>query len=549
MPTVEQQLGFRYASLASVFAQRGFRYSNTDVEAWRAHRYASVNAVEARRGFRYCSTPAYDPDDPDHLPPPEGMEEWSPWDLAWKCGYGELKVGLTIVTPDGPKDLTGIPHTVELTIEESHLMQWAVYILDPSCEFSPRKVGGDWEGVMNDEAYDADGNLVKYLVIDVTWGGVNQIYIGVPKDFGWERTPPARMDFRWNGSCIADKLFRSGQTAPTLRSGRAGTIWNTAALQDNFDRAGVLCDVSRIKKRPLRLQQRQNEQWITYITEELEACPFAEWYTQGDTVICYQPAYGSHARWTYDSDCLVPKESYGSKASDNVNQVTIRRAVEGQQGTEVQMFNFGNGYSQTFNPPAYGLQYRKLEGNGVLSDIIMRNPDGEVTAVRDVRGGVWPPVLSANKGNQIAQVNWTWGAPPNFLGDGLPGVIEFTHAEPDREDDFGSKFDPVINVTVNDFGDQDKHGVRPLEMAPNSLLVDSAHATEYGEGYLRRKKRERDPQDLDVPLNHILWPGDYYNFVDLVQNFTEKRYVRRVTHVLSDDEDRRGTRLTGVIYG
>ncbi len=52
-----------------------------------------------------------------------------------------------------------------------------------------------------------------------------------------------------------------------------------------------------------------------------------------------------------------------------------------------------------------------------------------------------------------------------------------------------------------------------------------------------------------MPLNHILWPGDYYNFVDLVQNFTEKRYVRRVTHVLSDDEDRRGTRLTGVIYG
>ena len=126
MPTVEQQRGFRYASTLAVAAQRGFRYSNTDVESWRSHRYASTNGVEARRGFRYCSTPARDPDDPHQLPEdeiPEGLEEWSSWDLAWKCGYGVLDVKLTVVTPDGPKDLTGIPHTIEITMEESNLMQ------------------------------------------------------------------------------------------------------------------------------------------------------------------------------------------------------------------------------------------------------------------------------------------------------------------------------------------------------------------------------------------------------------------------------------------
>lgn len=548
MPTVEQHRGFRYASTSSVFAQRGFRYSNTDVEAHRGFRYATTLGVEARRGFRYCSTPAYDPDDESQLPPPDGMESWTPWDLAWKCGYGVLDVKLTIVTPDGPRDLTGIPHTVEVTIEESHQMQWALYILDHTMEFSPRKVGGAWEGVMNGDAYDAAGQLVKYLIIDVTWGGVNQIFIGVPKDYNWERTPPARMDFVWSGACVSDKLFRDGQTAETVRSVRGANVSNIAALQSAFDVAGVKCDLTRVRPHPVRLQHRQNDQPIAWITELLEACPFAEWYTQGDTVVCYQPALGSHARWRYDSDCLVPREGYSNKAGEEVNQVTVRRAVEAKGGTEMNVNAFGNSYSQTFNPPAYGLQVRKLEGQGVLSDIIMRNEDGEVVAVREVRGGVWPPVLSANKGNQIAQVNLTWGAPPNFLGDGLPGVIEFTHAEPDDEDVFGSKFDPVINVTCNDFPAQEK-GVRPLELSPNTLLVDSAHAHLYGDAYMLRKKRERDPQDLDVPLNHLMYPGDYYDFDDLAQNFEEKRYVRRVTHVFSDDEDRRGTRLTGVLYG
>lgn len=544
MPEVEQTRGFRFSSTSSVICERGFHYSNTDVEVLRCHRYATLNSVATQGIFRYASAQA-----PDAA---LGPGEMAPWDLAWKCGIGDLTWSLTIWTPTDTYDISELAHTLEITLEESQLMQWSLSFTDPTGEFSPRKVGGDWEGVMDASAYDSSDNLIKLLIMNIEWGGMTEVFVGVPKHYGWTRVAPGKVDFVWSGSCVADKLFRKSATAPTLRTTSNGAqIFNDYALRDLFERVGLNADYSRVTRRPIRVQQRQNDQWIAFLTEILESAVWAEWRTEGSTVVCYQPAFGSKPQWTYDSTCLVPQEGFEGSSPDVCTQVSVRRAAEGgtTSAEPIAMQNFGT-YSTTFNPPVNGLQYRLVNtGGGVLSDVIMRNKAGEVVAVRDVRGGVWPAIFGTTVGNAIAKVDWTWGAPPNFVGDGLPGSVEWTGAPDDREDTFGAAWDPVFQVEENDLVGQEKWGVRREELAPNPQLVSEAHAREYGIGYMRRKNRDADSQTLDVPLNHRIYPGHYYRFDDLQNNLVEDRYIKRVSHRISPgDGENQGSQITGVIY-
>lgn len=537
MPVVEQECLFRYASRFDVEAERVHRYSTTDVEAERLHRYSSMAAVEAERVHRYASAPAL-------------VAGVSPWDLAWKVGLGEMDITILVHTPAGTRDISSLPYALDITLEESQLMQWELSLVDPTGFYNPRKVGGAWEGVMDADAYDASDNFIKWVTFEITWGGMTQTFYGIPKKFGWKRTAPGRLEFKWSGSCPADKLFRQARTAPTLRTTSSGAqIFNDTALQDIFTRANLNSDISRVRRQPVRLQQRQNDTWAAYLTELLEACPWAEWYCQGDTVVCYQPARGGRPHWVYDVECVVPEEDYEQAAPDAVTQVTVRRAVEGSKTTSQEVNAFGSGYSQTFSPPANAVQYAvTTNGGGVMSDVIYRNSAGEVMAVRDVRGGVWPPLFGAASANGVAKVDFTWGAPVGSSATGAYGVVEWTRADDDREDTFGSKWDPVFNVTVDDSELQARFGVRKKELSPNPLLVSSSHAQEYGEGYLRRIRRELDPQNLRVPFNHMIFPGQYYQLVDTQLGQSETRYITRVTHSLRGGPEDSITRIRGVIY-
>lgn len=485
------------------------------------------------------------------------------YDLAWKVGVGTLGVDLNIKRKNlADIDLTGIPGSIQITHNESAAANWSLPITDTTGQYHPKKAGA-WNKILNDEAFGSDDTIIKTFQCDLTWGGFDYHFTGVPNKYGHTRSHQTghKFEFSWGGIDLSAKLYRKAQTAATVRSDRSQTITNKQALSDLFASYGLRYDIEGLKEIPIHVQHRQDGRPGDWMMALLEAT-MAEWTVRGETIVCYQPAYNGPAKWKYDSSAAILEDSLSSEASQIVNRVTVRRAAEGGGNgggaTKVECYNFGNGYSQSFNPPLNGFHY-DYSGNGVASDFICRNKLGEVIAViapRSLGNVAYPPQLinaSGNSVNGIASLSFTWGAANAFVPydvTGGAGEVEF----------FGNtgatvgglitdEHDAVYTVTAEDADSILAYGLQPLELKPNPLFMRSADAQYFADQYILRKAWDPDPISYRVNLNLAMNVGDRVEIVDDILGITETRYVHQVTHSISDDPGQRFTRFSTILFG
>lgn len=546
----------RIASTQELAKVRRHRVSNSDIVSVRRHRVASVQQLVQIRKHRIFAAPAEVQPSGYSSPVPQ-------YDLAWKLGEGTLGVDLKVKrTGETDLDLTGVPGSLQITHNESAASSWSMPITDPTGFYHPKKAG-TWNKVLDDKAYGASDAIVKTFQCNLTWGGFPYYYTGVPNLFGHARnhTTGHKFDFSWGGIDLSSKLYRKAQTAATIRSDRSKIVTNKAALAELFTAYGIRYDIQGLHEIPINVQHRQDGRPGDWMMALLEAT-MAEWTVRGETIVCYQPAYAGPAKWRYDSSAAILEDNLASEASRIVNFVTVRRAAEGGGNgggnTKVECYNYGSGYSQSFNPPLNGFHY-EYSGNGVASDIICRNKAGEVFAVIGPRieGNVaYPPFLINSNGgvvNGVASISLTWGAPnastPPEITGGSGEVEFFGNTGANVGGLVGVEHDEVYTVTADDPESILAYGLQPLELRPNPLFMRSIDAQYFADQYILRKAWDPDPISYRVNLNLALNVGDRVEIVDGILGITENRYVHQVTHSISDDPAQRFTRFSTILFG
>lgn len=558
MTALRQDLAHRFASTQFLRQQRTHRFSNQFLQQLLTHRFRATNILQQMQTHRFRANPAKITSltamgNTLTFSTPVGE-----YDVAWQHNVGHLSVSLTVWKNGETKDLTGVPAILQITLNESAPAQWQLQILDDTGYYHPKKVGGEWEDWMNDKSG-------RKLLVNVSWGGASWQFVGIGKRYGHTRnSSDGRINFTWGGLGPTERLFRKARTEETLRSDSqaANPITNKDVIASTCDLYGQPYDLSRMEEAPVRVQHRQDGRPADWSQAAFETPTFAEWREEGETLVAFQPDYtGSQVHWTYNASTVVFEENLDSTIPDHVNTVDVRRASEAKTpppgagvgvGDEndnvVKVFDFGPQGPITFDPPMNGLMWRQLvQSNGIHSDFIARNKDGNVVGVYEVRGGTWPDFLLASGArNGIASIEWTYGAAPGFLGDGAYSEIEFFGSQGNAP---GEVEDTVYTVTVSDDTSvADDGGEFRLELSPNPLLWDSEWMAVYGERYLYRKGRERDPITIRVPFNPLACLGDGVKIVDLILGTTEIRYVKQITHSIADDVGQLFTRFLLVKY-
>lgn len=522
----------RYRSPGSVLATHRTRYSTSAVARSRRLRYASQTNVKAARKLRYMATTA-------------------DADRAWQQGIGELDVNLSVDNAGTVTSLGEVPHLLQITLEESGPIKWQLSIIDPTGAYHPKRSGGTWAGLLDARAFASDGSYAKKFLASITWGGVEFNLVGIPTSYGHTRSfrNAGRFDFSWGGLDVSRKLFSPGVTLPTLRSSlQAGFYTTKSAIANLLDAQGLRYNLDAMEAALIRVQHRQDSR-PGDLMQQLCDVLFTRWQVRGETIHFYQPQYTGPPQWRYGgSNALLPEDSLDVQAPSTVNSVTARRAAESKaQAPPVEHTTFGTS-TLPFNPPVDSLSWSKLtQQNGLFSDFILKDSNGNVVAVRENRAQTWPTGLVGAPAHNIASVTYTWGAVPGFIGSGGYGKIRFEGKARDREDQ-GWVNDGILSVTktvpasIHDFGPQHQ------ELQANPLIADGGTLGRHAELFLREQAANQEPQSFRAELNLGLYPGQRVLIDDEVLGIQEVRYVRRVTHSISDDPAQRFTRFETIYF-
>lgn len=532
VPSVEQWARGRYASTIHVLAYRRGRYSDSRIEAWRQGRYAAGRQVTAWRKVRYASTTV-------------------DAEAARSRNEGELEVDLRVDVGGSTHDLTGVPTNLQMTHGENQPTTWQISILDDTGLYHPERVGSPWQGVMDHEAFNPDGSYRKRFIFNSSWGGVPFSFVGIPTAYGHTRSfsSGGRFDFSWSGVDISRTLFLPGRTYPTLRTERGAQTWGLkSATADILTRCGIPHDLSLMEDAPIRVQHRQDGRPGDFFQQLLDVL-WAKWTVRNGVLHVYQPAYEGAPQWTYSSSDLVMEDNLQVDAPEIINEVTARRAAEARaQSQTIEVDNFGQ-YTVSFNPPVSYVTWQARGGadnGGAFSDFIMRDPAGGIVAVREVRGGNWPPEAFFRLAIGIGSITFTWGARPNFIGSGWPSSIQF-FGQPFDAPAMGS-YDEVFSVTERDQASIDRNGLHQHELSANPLIFDSATLRRHALGFLLENRAAQTLETYRVPLCYEIWPGQRVRIIDDRLGTAHVRYIRRVTRSISDDPDQRFCRLETVRY-
>lgn len=554
MSTLTVQRPHRFTSLDSVKFSRSHRFSNINLSVRRPHRLASVTQERFSRRHRFSAMPT-------EVLPSGFATPIGEFDLAWKYGIGDLGVDLKV----GTADLTGAPSVLQVTHNENAATQWTIPIEDSTGFYHPKKAG-PWFGVLDDQAFDSLDNIAKTLRAQITWGGYPYQLIGVPTRYGHSRNGAPRFSFGWSGIDISAKLYRRAQTMQTVRSSRGAVKTNKQALASIFSQYGIRYDLADLREIPINFQHRQDGRAGDWMQALLDAT-MAAWTVEGDSIRCYQPAFSGPVKWTYGDDAYIREDQLEGDVEQIVNHVTVRRAAEAStappQGDDtkenaIKMFNFGNSYSQSFNPPLNGVRW-EVTGDGVVSDLICRDKNGLVFAVISPRegGNIAYPVHLLNAGGSnirgLASISWTWGASsplvPNTVSGAAGSITFFGNQGHNPVGLVTQEYDEVYTVEALDSESIAKYGEWPIELRPNPLFMRSEDAQWFADEYIRRKAWDSDPQTFRVNLNLALRVGDRVRIVDAVLGTNEVRYCNQVTHSISDDPAARFTRFRTILYG
>ncbi len=558
MATVTQQQAHRLAAMQGVYRAQRHRYSNAAALAFGLHRFSTPAHLSALRLHRLTSLPQEVED---------GVGEY---DLAWRCGVGDLECSFKVLWDGVSKNLGEAPASLEVQLNESASASWTLTIIDPTGDYHPRKAGSEWEEWMDDAAYDESGNIIKKLVAVVDWGGVEWTFVGVPVAFGHTRNKQSqRLEFKWTGLDVSAKLFRRSQTLDTIRADRRSS--SAPMLRTVLGQIASAYDVDAdwglVDNQPVRTMHMQDGRPGDWMQQLLEAAPFAEWKVRGETLIGFQPTVKSAPDWVYDRHACVEEESLDANAGDMINKVEVRSAREAGSKPEgmppVQVNEYGV-YRTSFNPPLSGVQWRYVQPNphGFASNFVYRR-GGNVISVRNgVRSQqgfdqdstfMYAAHLKGAPIYDAEEVEFTWGRPANVPGEeaggptSAPGEIEFFGALQDNPDSELGETESVTGAVRVNQAAIDKYGENPIELSPNPLLTTLAQMERYGDRYLCRASRI-EPKALKVPLNLLLEVGDTIRLTDSVLGTSELRYVTQVAHTITNDATTRGTRFTSVVY-
>ncbi|TXH52688.1 MAG: hypothetical protein E6Q97_15145 [Desulfurellales bacterium] len=485
------------------------------------------------------------------------------YELAWKYGIGDLEVEMSV----NGLDFAGVPENLQVAHNENGAITWTAPINDPIGKYHPKR-SGTWFGVLDNQAYNSSDELAKTLRATITWGGYPYHLIGVPTHYGHSRAGSPKFQFSWSGIDISSKLYRRAQTMETVRSSRGNVITNKQALAQIFAEYGIRYDLADLKEIPINFQHRQNGRPGDWMQALLDTT-MAAWCVEVDTLRCYQPATSGPVKWEYGDEAYLREDQLDANVTEVVNHVVVRRAAEAStappQGeptdtdNNIKMFAFGNSYSQSFNPPLNGIRW-EVSGDGLASDFICRNKDGNVFAVIAPRGaalgGLAYPTFLLHAGgaavNGVASVSWTWGASSPlvpFSVTGAAGQIAFFGNQGHNVSGLiTQEYDETYTVESMDSDSINRYGLNKIELRPNPLFARSEDAQWFADEYIRRKAWDSDPQTFRVNLNLALRVGDRVRIIDpLLGN--EDRYVDQVTHLISDDSAQRYTRFRTILYG
>lgn len=517
----------RYQANQSVSTTLRGRYAQTVGTKIFRGRYAATSQLDKVLRGRYGVDGPFIPETPDG----PGFTEHT---YAWKCGVGELVINQ--ITANG-RELTCVNSlTIELNDSAAH--RWEISIRDDDGEFHPEKVGGAWEGEMTD-ASD------KRFEFRGTWGGRPIRFLGVPISYGHRRAATGtqrRLDFVWSGICMSFPLFDEALTQGTLRSTKAGVVNQEQVIVEALAAKGVP-GVGIPSLPPLRLLHRQNKQAGNLIQGILRRNGLG-WRFEGENMVFY-PLALSNPRFTYDATAAVETEDFQSQNADLVSSVTIRRVAESGDsvGNPFTATTFQGGYQFSFPEPSYGITFRPLvETLGEFSDFIFRDADGNVVAVRNVKGGFWAPFLGSAPLNNISSVEFTFGAQPGVVAAEGYGQIVFTGRVQDKPDSaFPDEFETTFSVTVTNTDLQAIVPGKTRELPVDEVTPDQATAEAQGAHFLNTMFLYHGRKANTVPLNFGLVPGDTVRENDPVLNRERVGFLRKVIHVISDDPGVRKT--------
>ena len=463
------------------------------------------------------------------------------WDRAWQFNEGICEV--TIWAGIGAAtDVSGIPYKVEITHGRSQAMAWAMYVVDDTGNYHPQK-----SGAFND-VFGRGKN--HRMVMQATWGGRTFSYRGYATGFGHQRSADTAgwfKDFVWRGIDMSRPLFERSVTMPTVRSTRKKIARAVTSVREMLSAAG-LGSVEGFKDFPVRLMHRQSGRYGEWLMRLLEVVGL-QWRMRGETFVCYDAGTGHGPIYHYSVSNIQYSDNYDSEVGSVVTSVSCRRLAEPDEevGGEPEVATTFGKYSKTFDKPLYGVQWIESELQlGGFSDFIFRDPNGNVVAVRDVRGGVWPQFLQTAPLSNVKSVEYTFGADVGVNAKEGYGKILFTGSSGEKPDseDFPDAFNAEFVAEEQDDDLLAEFGRIHEELETNELIATPAEASSYLKGWLAKLRAALFPLSVTVPLNPALVDGARVKITDLTLGVTLVRTVINATHTFSDDPGVRRTVFT-----
>jgi hypothetical protein len=551
--TVSAEYGPRYRSITTVSVDASPRYGTLQMAVVEvAPRYstplfASVDAAPryaVRRTAEVLVAPAYRLLDAAYpspvMPVPGAASDWS-ITIEARCGDTVLGVSRAV--------------SAEVTLREGDAASWTVDVLDEDGTHHPENAEGAWHGVMSDNPYDANGDVVRSCSITAREFGQELCFVGLPTSYRYSQMRGnAPLEFTWSGVDRSHKLYREEQTMPTVRSRRGSTVSARSAIQGICDAYGVRLDATRLEDRAVPVQHRQAGKPIDWITELLEV-GWETWRMDGDTLTVYFPTPKARAMadWTVDlSSALVEQLGGESNLTAGVSRVTCTRTIEATgRLAEVECYAFGQ-YSASWSAPAMGIRVRvKQAENGMFSDFLWYDRNGVMRAVTFPRGLGYGDDLLNGSVHGSKSVKFTWGASANVLAAGGAGTVQFIgHAGQSEDSLFGDLSEDVTWTATasSDTYSSDKTAF-PRELPDNPLIPNSTWLQRHVDRYLERYGRKSRTRTMR--MSHLVLgmrPGDTVREVFAKIHVDRAIYVTEVTHRFSDDPSERYTEYSGVEY-
>lgn len=446
----------------------------------------------------------------------------------------------------------------QITRKLSDSCDWSLSAREDLRELEP-DASGTYAGVFNERAYASDGmTYSKVLEISGTDYDGNAFTLpdGIPDGYSWQiRGGEIDGQFSWRGKGIASKLYRPRLSLPTVLSTVAEPLYVRDVLQTIFDAYSIDANVSAVSPNYLvpRMQMQDSSpiEWVRQLLEVTQA----EWYEDGETIVCFQPDWTgeSAADYTYSTDELELRElsSEVSAVVDFTNYLTCRRADDtGGVIARADASNaaFGRQSEVTFDSPVplQSLSWsKKLQLVGQISDVYIYGPDGPPTPIdaRELKSPA-PPITT---GSMAHSADFTFGA---FTG-GPPGATSGSYSIEFRGDTSGGIYaDDVTSLVVENI-DSIESGIGRIQdvLGPNPLIADEATLQTWGERVLYKRSRQAVRVSATLwPANYNLRPGHIVDIDDVTKGQVYRIVVLEVTQTFGNDEASRFTTFSGVQY-